>query len=79
MVDEDMEWHARWMVLLDGWGRRFDEAGLGDLSRALGGALRPLAPLAAQALWVTQPALGLFGYGPAAAALADLLDAPDHD
>jgi hypothetical protein len=79
MVDEDTEWHARWTVLLDGWGHRLDEAGLGELFRALGGALRPLAPLAAQALWLTQPALGLLGYGQAAGALADLLDAPSHD
>ncbi len=56
------------------WEHRLDEAGLGEVGRALAWAMRPLAPLAAQLVWIAQPGLGLLGEYESAGALAEWLD-----
>jgi len=39
--------------------------------------IEPISPLAAQVLWVTQPAAGLFGVHDTVGEIAHLLEAPD--
>lgn len=63
---------------LDEWRQRLDSAGLGGLADGLGYALRPLGLLAAQFLWFSQPAFGLFGRGELAESLAESLEALDE-
>lgn len=53
-------------------------AGLGEIVHAIGHALQPLAPLAAQMLWFSQPGFALFGQSEAISSLAELLNEPQH-
>lgn len=79
MVDSEEQWRSRWLGWRDTWHNRLEAAGLGEIAGAMGAALRPLAPAAAQLLWVMQPAFGLFGQPQAVDALAALLDGPGAD
>jgi len=65
------------------WEQRLEQAGLGELMRALKQGLKPLQPLAAQFLWFAQPGFALFGQAAAIDALASTLaddgdPSPDH-
>lgn len=62
------------MARIRGWEARLDQAGLGELARGIEQGLRPLAPLAAQFLWFSQPGFALFGQQDSVGGLADLLD-----
>lgn len=53
-------WRMRWENRLAGWGERLRAWGLDGLVAALLEAAEPLGPLGAQALYVAQPALGVF-------------------
>jgi hypothetical protein len=77
MATEGNRWHARWVEWMDLWQSRADQAGLAGVAEALREGLRPLAPLAAQVLWVAQPSFALFGEADAISALADLLEHPE--
>jgi hypothetical protein len=76
MSDDSFEWQERWVTLAHNWQQRADQAGLGGVSRAMMEALQPLAPLAAQLLWVAQPTFSLFGRGAAIGVLAEMLEGP---
>jgi hypothetical protein len=76
MSHEGFDWQDRWLALAHRWQGRADQAGLGGVSRAVVEALQPLAPLAAQLLWVAQPTLSLFGRGEAVGVLAEMLENP---
>ncbi len=71
-------WQARWLALAQSWQKRLADAGLGEIAQAMGQAFKPLAPFAAQVLWVTQPGFALFNRSEAIHALAELLDAPQY-
>lgn len=59
------------------WIDQVQARGWGDaLSTALE-LIQPLGPLAAQFLWIVQPAAGLFGRRDQVAALANLLEEPE--
>jgi hypothetical protein len=79
MSRDEFDWQERWHTLARGWQQRAEQAGLGDVSSAVMEALQPLAPLAAQLLWVAQPTFGLIGRGAAIGALAEMLEHPDED
>ncbi len=70
--------HSRWAERATRWHRRLAELGLDGLLVALGQALRPVGPLAAQVLWVAQPTLSIFSTSLSrdTGALADLLYDP---
>ncbi|NPV67641.1 MAG: hypothetical protein HPY64_10890 [Anaerolineae bacterium] len=53
-------WRKRWENRLAVWGERLRAWGLEGLVAALLEAAEPLGPLGAQALYVAQPALGVF-------------------
>jgi len=76
MSRDEFDWQGRWHALARGWQHRAEQAGLGDISSAVMEALQPLAPLAAQLLWVAQPTFGLIGRGAAIGALAEMLEHP---
>jgi hypothetical protein len=76
MLKDEFDWQERWHTLARSWQRRVEQAGLGDVSSAVMEALQPLAPLAAQLLWVAQPTFGLIGRGTAIGALAEMLEHP---
>ena len=78
MRETDNTWQARWLALAQRWQNRLADAGLGEITQAVGQALKPLAPFAAQMLWFTQPGFALFGHSEAIHTLAEMLDAP-HD
>ncbi len=59
------------------WAKRLEASGLGSVLGALLRALRPLAPLGAGALWIMQPALGLFVDRDDVASWAQRLEDPD--
>lgn len=73
MDEQKASWRHRWM----GWADRIDQqattSGLGEVVRALKAAWVPLAPVAAELVWLVQPAFALFGEAVAIDALADLL------
>ncbi len=75
-------WRRRWLRAHHAWQQRIEAADLQYMADALGGAFKPLAPLAAQFLWLVEPGLALLGGGDAVRALADLLldpaQGPDH-
>ncbi|HEC24124.1 MAG TPA: hypothetical protein ENI95_14525 [Chloroflexi bacterium] len=77
-MNEKSHWRTRWLELAHTWEERLSEAGLLGVARPLSEALRPLAPLLAQFLWIAQPAFGLFGQAGAVGALAELLEEPDQ-
>jgi hypothetical protein len=76
MSSEKFDWQARWLTLAHNWRQRAEKAGLGDVASAVMEALQPLAPLAAQVLWVAQPTFSLIGRGVAVGALAEMLENP---
>jgi hypothetical protein len=76
MLNDSLDWQERWHTLARNWQQRAEQAGLGDVSSAVMEALQPLAPLAAQLLWVAQPTFGLIGRGAAIGALAEMLEHP---
>lgn len=76
MTRTDNPWRARWVTLVERWQHEAADAGLSDVLGALQMGLRPLAPLAAQVLWVAQPTFALFGEADAITALAELLEDP---
>ena len=76
MSNDSFDWQERWLTLAHNWQQRADQAGLGGVSRAVVEALQPLAPLAAQLLWVAQPTFGLLGRGAAIGVLAEMLEHP---
>lgn len=67
-------WKTRWSTLAQRWRHHLADAGLGEITQAVGHAFKPLAPFAAQVLWVTQPGFALFGHSEAVDALAEMLD-----
>jgi hypothetical protein len=71
-------WKTRWLALADRWQSRLSDAGLGEITQAVGQAFKPLAPFAAQMLWFVQPGFALFGHSEAIHTLAEILDAPQH-
>lgn len=78
MKETDNILQARWLALAQRWQIRLANAGLGAISQAVGQAFKPLAPFAAQVLWITQPGFALFGHSEAIHSLAELLEAPQH-
>ncbi len=62
------------IFLADSTGFWLADNDLGWLVEVTGSAMRPLAPLLAQLLWIAQPGLALFGQGQATGTLAELLD-----
>ena len=73
----------QWLNRAAAWEQRASDAGLAAVFVSLRDALTPLAPIAAQLLWVAQPTFRLFGEADSIGALADLLEQPtahtDHD
>ncbi len=61
---------------LESWGDRLRAWGLDGLAAALLDAAEPLSPLGAQALYVAQPALGVFVPGESVGRWARLLEDP---
>jgi hypothetical protein len=59
------------------WIAAVKERGFGHSMQTMLDVLEPVAPLAAQFLWVLQPFAGLFGARNAVHDLAHLLDTPD--
>lgn len=59
------------------WADGLRVRGWGDALLTALDAFEPLTPIGAQILWVAQPALGLFGGGGVAGALARLLETPE--
>jgi hypothetical protein len=76
MSNEGFDWQDRWLTLAHRWQERAEQAGLGGVSSAVVEALQPLAPLAAQVLWVAQPTFSLIGRGEAVGVLAEMLEYP---
>jgi hypothetical protein len=74
MSTDSFDWQERWRTLARTWQGHADQAGLGGVSRTVLEALQPLAPLAAQLLWVAQPTFSLIGRGAAVGALAEMLE-----
>lgn len=70
-------WQTRWLSLAQSWQHLLIDAGLEEIAHSVGYALRPLAPLAAQILWVVQPGFAILGHSEAVGALAALLDEPE--
>jgi hypothetical protein len=70
-------WQTHWLSLAQNWQHLLADAGLGEIAHSVGYALRPLAPLAAQILWVVQPGFAILGHSEAVGALAALLDEPE--
>jgi hypothetical protein len=67
-------------AVLDGWAERLEALGLEGVASALLQVARPLGPIGAGALWMAQPALGLFfgtGGREGVAWWAHLLEDPD--
>ena len=73
MDEQKAGWRRRWM----GWSKCIEQqattSGLGEVIGALKTAFAPLAPVAAELVWLVQPAFALFGEAAAIDALADLL------
>jgi hypothetical protein len=59
------------------WADAMRARGWGDAMLTALEAFEPLTPIGAQMLWIAQPALGLFGGGAVAGALARLLETPE--
>ena len=78
MREANVHWQTRWLALAQHLQLRLAKAGLGEIAQAVGQALKPLAPFAAQVLWFSQPGFALFGQSEAISSLADLLDNPEH-
>lgn len=76
MDEQKAGWRRRWI----GWADHIDQqattSGLSEVVRALKDACAPLAPVAAELVWLVQPAFALFGEAAAIDALADLLNDP---
>ncbi len=68
------DWQARWLRRVNLWQSCADEAGFGEIIRALRRALTPLSPIFAQLLWITQPVFSLIGDPAAVTALAEMLE-----
>ncbi len=63
-----------------GWEERLDQSGLGGLVLSIIHAMRPAAPIAANLLWIAQPAFAMFGRAEEIEALANRLsDPPEED
>jgi len=69
--------HNHGLVWLKTWQRRLDSLLPEGLGRVVTDSLRPLGPLAAQFLWLSQPGFALFGRSTEIAALAELLESED--
>ena len=76
-MSEGTDWRTRWVGRMQGWEARADAMGLAGLLGALRDGFKPLAPVAAQLLWVAQPTVALFGEADAISALANLLEHPE--
>jgi hypothetical protein len=76
-MSEGTKWRHHWQRRVQQWEAQAGEVGLSGIYDALHHTFRPLAPLAAQLLWVAQPTLSLFGEAESIGALADLLEHPD--
>lgn len=77
------EGYLRWLNRVATWRDRMADIGLDGLLPALAGVARPLGPLTAQLLWVTQPTLGALdrGISREIGSLAEMLHDPtafDH-
>jgi hypothetical protein len=59
-----------------GWEERLNQSGLGGLIHTIIHAMRPVAPIAANLLWITQPAFALFDRGKEIEELANQLSDP---
>ncbi|MCA9913538.1 MAG: hypothetical protein KC496_09325 [Anaerolineae bacterium] len=59
------------------WIAAAQRRGLGAFLLSALDVAEPIAPVLAQALWVMQPTVGLFGGASALAQLAETLEAPD--
>jgi hypothetical protein len=79
MDEQKASWRRRWME----WAERVEHqgtaSGLGEITGALRSSFAPLAPIAAELVWLVQPAFALFGEAAAIDALADLLADPGSD
>jgi hypothetical protein len=62
-----------------GWEERLDQPGLGGLIHTIIHAMRPVAPIAANLLWITQPAFAMFNRGKEIEELANRLSEPLED
>ncbi|MBN1122584.1 MAG: hypothetical protein JXJ17_16020 [Anaerolineae bacterium] len=63
-----------------GWEERLNQSGLGGLALSIIHAMRPVAPIAANLLWIVQPAFAVFGRAEEIEALANRLsDSPGED
>jgi hypothetical protein len=78
MRETNDTWQTRWLALAQRWQSHLANAGLGEITQAVGQAFKPLAPFAAQVLWFAQPGFALFGHSEAIDTLAEMLDAPQH-
>lgn len=78
-MSEGTNWRTRWVGRIEAWEARADAMGLAGLWGALRDGFKPLAPVAAQLLWITQPTMALFGEADSISALADLLEHPDSE
>lgn len=76
MDEQKADWRRRWI----GWAERVErqaaDSGLGEIAGALKSAFAPLAPVAAELVWLVQPAFALFGDAAAIDALVELLADP---
>lgn len=78
MDEQKANWHRRWLEWGEAVGQQITQSGLGDVAGALKAAFVPLAPVAAELVWLAQPVFALFGESAAIDALADLLTEPDQ-
>jgi hypothetical protein len=74
MGEDETQLAGEWPERLARWQRQLDETGLGGLAQALAPALSLFGPIAAQLIWVAQPALTVFGWAEEAPALAHWLE-----
>jgi hypothetical protein len=79
MDHSDDQWRIVWLKRLKSWQFRLDDTGLSGVASAFSDAFRPLGPVAAQLLWISQPGFALFGQYDSIDGLANLLnDWPDY-
>jgi hypothetical protein len=79
MDEQKAGWRRRWIKWAKQVERQATESGLGEITGALKSAFAPLMPVAAELVWLVQPAFALFGEAAAIDALSDILAAPGSD